>query len=70
MPKSLEQIAQDAAVQVIDLAEREGYTCKPSRGLLAISDMSDLESRIAAWFKDHMEAEARSRAKATGPEQG
>jgi hypothetical protein len=58
MPKSLEQIAKDAAVQVIELAEREGYTCKPSRGLLAMSDMSDLENRIAAWFEEHMEADA------------
>lgn len=56
-PRSIENIARDAAQHTIRLANRSGLAIKKERTLFQYSDVLDLEAEIIHWLESHIEQE-------------
>lgn len=57
MPRSIDEIAKEIAMEVVSIAQCAGYEVKPARDMFFVSDRLGLADDIARWLEDHMQPE-------------
>jgi hypothetical protein len=58
MPKTIHDIALEAAQSIVTMAQQADYDVRSSRAPHFQNDVSELVDQIADWIERHMEAQS------------